>query len=829
MKTKQDFFMPHGIGKHKKEVNQMRKRGQTLFVSVLPLLLPLLALPFFRSSDVVYARHALFAKRHLTGFAFSLKAPMWMYVNNVGSDGGNREDATVTFRPNMPADGTYTLTVTYLCGSSDRSLELLHNGETAVIPCPGDDWSEVKTTSVQIPLHKGKNTLRFGNANWYAPNLAKIKISKGAEPVPTPNTPAELLKKIARGQIELDIMSNGTYGVAQNGRVLLKNAFGAVDAAGRRLYTYDYDQHEITRLDNDQVELTHTSEDLPELRQSFRFKDGCLLTDITVAGGSTNWISPLYTTDPESLKGGKSFLRTPYDNDDFVSFELHPLRSVGKSYEMTALLGEDESAVVVGSVTHDTWKTGIEWSGLPDRLLHFFVYGGAADKLTRDTVPHGIVTGEAVKSPTIFIGAYDQWQDGLNAYGEACGEIAPPLPWDGSSPMGWSSWGVIQDSLTREIANGTSDYYKEHFKPWVEDSGDALYINLDAWWNEALGRDVEGLRAFVEYCEANGQKAGIYHTPFACWNWILEDKTVTGSDGREYNMRESVLHDEKGNMLPTWDGAYPFDVTHPATIKMIEEDIQRFIDAGFSYLKLDFLSHGAMEGVHFDETVQTGKQAYNQAMKRIADQVDGRMFLNLSIAPIFPHQYANGRRLACDTFYSIDNTRYMLNSLTFGFWQSKIYACPDPDHIVIWGKEGKADENEARARVTSGAISASFLAGDAFTRFARSSEEQERVDLLLKNPDIMALARGRSVFQPAHIPETSGINLGASANIYALRDSDTTYYAVFNFGEEARAFALPDVPIGAQVKELWSGEVFEAGPSVEIEARDARVYAVTIH
>jgi len=32
------------------------------------------------------------------------------------------------------------------------------------------------------------------------------------------------------------------------------------------------------------------------------------------------------------------------------------------------------------------------------------------------------------------------------------------------------------------------------------------------------------------------------------------------------------------------------------------------------------------------------------------------------------------RRMACDTFYSMQNTRYMLNSLTFGFWQREIYA-----------------------------------------------------------------------------------------------------------------------------------------------------------
>ena len=42
--------------------------------------------------------------------------------------------------------------------------------------------------------------------------------------------------------------------------------------------------------------------------------------------------------------------------------------------------------------------------------------------------------------------------------------------------------------------------------------------------------------------------------------------------------------------------------------------------------------------------------------------------ISLSIAPIFPGQYAHGRRISCDVFGTINWTEYMLNSLSYGWW-----------------------------------------------------------------------------------------------------------------------------------------------------------------
>ena len=733
-----------------------------------------------------------------------------LYVSDMGSDGGSHADSSVIFRPWMPRDGFYDVTIYYVSGAEDRYFEITVNGDMDDVPCPAGSWDAVSSVTVLLPLCRGFNRIRFGNAAWFAPGLYKIKIteSENAEPPPA-NLKERNMEEFTQNGITLALdKANGTYDVTQNGRLLLSNAFAAAEFEKQRLYTQGYDSHAVTH-DGEDVIFAHTKSGLPDLVQRFQFKENYLLTSVAMespAGVSTNWISPLCTADKNSLGGGAQFLQVPFDNDDYASFKRVGVNFVNRSHEMTALLGSAGDAAVIGSVTHGTWKTGLEWRALGGKVWRFCAYGGMADKQTRDTQAHGAVSGQSVVSPTIFVGAFDDWRDGLDAYGKANADFAPPLPWDGGPILGWSSWGVVQDRLTDEIAFAASDYYKEHFQDWVQEDGDVLYINLDAWWNEAFGRTVEGLRRFVEHCEANGQKAGIYHTPFACWEWQYDDA-----------MKDMVLHDEKGRLLPLWDKAYPFDVTHPKVTAMIEEDIQRFLDAGFSYIKLDFLSHGAMEGVRYDKSVHTGIQAYNQAMARIIQQIDGRMFINLSIAPIFPHQYAHGRRIACDTFYSIDNTKYMLNSLTFGFWQRQIYACPDPDHIVVWGKDGQAGENEARARVTSGIVMNSFLAGDDFANV--SAEAQTRFDLLLKNPDIMALARKGITFMPAGLPAAE------AANVYVLQDGGVKYYAVFNFGAKPNAFTLE---ANGPVKELWSGETGQANGSytVTVNGHDARVYVV---
>jgi alpha-galactosidase len=163
-------------------------------------------------------------------------------------------------------------------------------------------------------------------------------------------------------------------------------------------------------------------------------------------------------------------------------------------------------------------------------------------------------------------------------------------------------------------------------------------------------------------------------------------------------------------MVTPKDGGRAIDPSHPGAKLRAANYLQQFRKLGFEYLKLNFLSHGALEGVHYDPAVQTGIQAYNAGMKLIVDLNQNRMFLSLSIAPLVPSGYGHARRLSCDIKGHIrggdQTTEYMLNSLTYGWWTSKTLYITDLDHVVLGDKADQRARNmiEGRTRLLSAII-----------------------------------------------------------------------------------------------------------------------------
>ncbi len=592
--------------------------------------------------------------------------------------------------------------------------------------------------------------------------------------------------------------SSGRFSLGMNGKTIFKDAVTEYHLQDRIVSSADYTSFDIAsdavndnRGSGKTFSIVSSSEALPDLVQHFTFYEGAsyftLKAEISSDSEiSTNYIAPVVIRDKNIQNGNPRlthFLEVPFDNDGWVSFETKNLCQDGLSHEVGAFFTpDDKDGFILGSLTHDKWKSAVEYKSEFGKVDELKVYCGANTALTRDQSPHGNVKGESVASPVFFLGFYSNWKDGMREYARINTTFAPKRKSvTDTNPVGWNSWGAVQTDLNYETAIATSDYIKDNFQQIWQKNGETVYINLDSYWDNM---NDEQLRNFVRHCEENNQTAGIYFSPFVSWydeygmknnyvagtGYTFYDACLTKADGTKY-----------GNDI---DGCYPLDVTHPATQQNFRYQLERLMNLGFKYIKLDFLVHGSLEGDFYDDSIQTGIEAYNMAMQMVCDIVGDDVFINLSMAPTFPYNYANGRRLCCDTYYGIDETEYMMNSLTYGFWQSELYDWIDPDHIVLWGKDGKAGKNEAVSRLVSGVVTGgSFLTGDNFIAPAKDeAKADERFKSLLGNEAMFDVLKHGVPFEGV-----LSADCPYAAETFIFEKDNKTYIALMNYS------ALPKV------------------------------------
>lgn len=533
---------------------------------------------------------------------------------------------------------------------------------------------------------------------------------------------------------------------------------------------------------------------------------------------SSNYICPLYIQGQVfPLPGAKTprLLYVPYDNDKWIRYKAQEMQTCGTSYEVTAVYDDDSrNGYIIGAVTHDQWKTGITTHGGYGELSMLRIFGGAADANTRDPYqPHGKVRGKCIASPVMMVGYYDDFRDGMEAYGRLCAHYLPAPEWNEGVIFGWNSWACLTTSICYDAFAKVSETFQK-WQPLGYENNGTVYVNFDSFWDRLTP---EELKASVELCHARGQKAGIYYTPFTCWHNNF-DRPVEGTNGR-YTYRDIILRDDNDDPIPPIAGGYPIDPTHPGNIQRVDAAIKSFIDLGFDYLKVDFMSHGACEGVHYQHEITTGVAAYHYGLKAMCRQIQpevlGRpFFLDFSIAPLFPHGYANARRISCDAFGQMYDTEYMLNSLTYGFWQNgTIYNFTDPDHTCLYQSVGRpvSSENEAHSRMLASCIGGTVLLLSDDYRIPKAAARTEK----LLRREYLDVARTGGVFRPVECADGE-----KASRFYCRMDGSRTYLAAFNFSAEPAVLTLPvdrigQLPANAEFI-TGDGAVRLSGPVLEI-------------
>ena len=169
--------------------------------------------------------------------------------------------------------------------------------------------------------------------------------------------------------------------------------------------------------------------------------------------------------------------------------------------------------------------------------------------------------------------------------------------------------------------------------------------------------------------------------------------------------------------------------------------------------------------------MKTGIQAYNEGLAYINKVLGGKMFISASIAPLFPSQYANSRRISTDIDGSLSSTEYQLNNLTYGWWQNgTIYTYTDPDYMTLLkGGSLAAAQTRVNSAVISGTV---FLNSDD----VNDPTAQQYMKELLTNSKVNAVAIKGKAFRP--VEGDTGIN---AADTFVLKDNRDYYLAVFNY------------------------------------------------
>ena len=479
----------------------------------------------------------------------------------------------------------------------------------------------------------------------------------------------------------------------------------------------------------------------------------------------------------------QKMILVPYDNDMWVHYESAPLRPGRTSYDVSAVYNDRTLAgLLVGALDFDIWKNAVRCSAWDARC--FSAISGVADSCSHDLLPHGFVSGEQVTSARFLCGWYEDIRDGFEEYGLQSMSPEAVWHWDHGVPYGWNSYSALTLHTSIDHYNRAADFLYEKLPAFHSKEG-ITYINFDA----VFGIPKRQIRESIRRLHARGQKAGWYMNPLS----HLPIQDIVPLRGNKLKHRKDILlKTEDGADYPMIDGKYPIDITIPEAEEDFRLALREFVEMGFDYIKLDFLSHGAVEGKRYDSRIRTGREALNYFYRIVREELSpektGReIFISSSIDPHVPCGNAHSRRCCCDSFGHHDDVKYVLNALTYGWWTNRTnYQFNDPDHTVLYSSmvDGRepSSENEARSRYNASVISGTVMLlsdnfgpdGDAEIIANASARAAKFAD----NSALNAVASRGRAFRP--------LTLASDANVFYSGE----YLAVFNYEDRPREFEV---------------------------------------
>ena len=617
------------------------------------------------------------------------------------------------------------------------------------------------------------------------------------------------------------------------------------------------------------IRFTYTFSNGGTLVQDICFYTGVpyLVTQVTVRHTNgdvkSNAMYPLRTSATATFMNGSSnsdnrMLWVPFDNDEFVNYQSRKLSTTHDSHNVIAVFnGSTRQGLVAGAVDHDHWKSVVSVTGKNNyQVTDFALRSGFTDSFSHDNnMSHGKVQGTEVSSSRFIVGWFDDWRVGMETYGQACAKVVEPWAWNGCKPVGWNSWGGMQTFIRYESQDACVTHIAQYLHDELMSNGfhdpnGRIVFGMDSWW-DFVGDS--NLRRIFSYCRANDMIPGGYYGPWCDWGSDPNSMVAT-VNGTTYYYRDIFL--KQNGSYKQLDGAYCLDPTHPATLQKMREGIARWKSFGVQFLKVDFLSQGAIEADSwYNPDIHTGIEAYNYGMNRFKEEIirqfgEGQIFIDFSISPIFPFHHGHARRVSCDAFNTIGETKYCMNSSSFGWWTDQFYFANNPDQLGLigintsGGNSNSATEGENRARLTSGAVTGMFMLTDNFSgtdytdsgKRTNTALSKARAEKFIKgNVNLMHLVNTCRAFRPVfghHAGESGAENYftyETSQYVYLACINYSSYSRISNYGIYFQGHLGIDPDNVGSVVELWGNSVSMDADKINVNcaAKDAVIYRIT--
>ena len=256
----------------------------------------------------------------------------------------------------------------------------------------------------------------------------------------------------------------------------------------------------------------------------------------------------------------------------------------------------------------------------------------------------------------------------LAAYGDAL--VAPrrdPLP----PPTVWCSWYRYFEEVTAAHVLEAVDAFDEHDLA-------VDVVQVDDGWSPGLGEGLlaserfGSLEAVADAVRSSGRRLGIWLAPFT-----VGAETTLAREHPEwlvapagYNWHQQLVG---------------LDVTHPGVRDLLATSLQRLLDLGADYLKLDFLYAGAVAGPRHGDV--DGTTAYRSGLELVREVVGPDVHLVGCGAPLLPSVgLVDAMRVSPDTFHEggEDGSTGLRGPMPLAAraWQQGRLWVNDPDCVV---------------------------------------------------------------------------------------------------------------------------------------------------